>query len=74
MARCYSNHVHDAHRPSGMARRQTRGLAGACQRRTIPVLSVKTIFVMQTQEFKVPLATDWQIRSCGTQVTQQKEE
>ncbi|MEH2351591.1 MAG: hypothetical protein V7K55_27030 [Nostoc sp.] len=35
MARCHSNHSDDAHRHSGMARRQARGLDGKGQRRAI---------------------------------------
>ncbi|MEH2328699.1 hypothetical protein [Nostoc sp.] len=42
MARCHGNHGDDAHRHSGTARRQDRGLDGKGQRRAISVLIVKS--------------------------------
>ncbi|MEH2333415.1 hypothetical protein [Nostoc sp.] len=45
MARCHGNHGYDAHRHSGTARRQARGLDGKGQRRTISqLISVSEIF------------------------------
>ncbi|MEH2451005.1 hypothetical protein [Nostoc sp.] len=43
MARCHANHGYDAHRDSGTARRQDRGLDGEGQRRTIPGAKRKPI-------------------------------